>query len=567
MNRIAIARTAGWFAAMALVVCTAAPALAEEEKPADPEAKPKITYDEHVKPILREHCFSCHNQDTKKSDLSLATYTSLMEGGAGGEVVEAGDPDVSRLWALVSHEDEPKMPPEQDKLPEEKLATIRDWILGGALENSGSVAKVKKSTSIAMTAPAGAGKPEGPPPMPENLSRQPVAYTARPGAVTALACSPWAPLAAVAGQKQISLYHTETGALLGILPYPEGIPHVLQFSRSGTLLLAGGGIGAKLGTVVVFDVKTGNRVFQVGDELDVVLAADINEDHTRIALGGPGRVVRIFSTEDGSLLHEIRKHTEWIYEVEFSPDGVLLVTADRNGGMFVWEAETAREYQNLAGHSAAITGVSWRADSNVLASASEDGTIKLWEMEGGKQIKSWNAHGGGATAVDFSRDGKLVSSGRDRLTKVWDGNGKGIRDLPALSDIAMEAVFAHDSARVIAGSWLGEIRISEITEGKQLATLASNPPTLEMLVKEQTDRVNAAVAAAEKATAEQTAAQAQADKLAADLAAAQAAAAEKSNAAKAAADAAAAAKTALESLAAEKAAFDQTQSAQAAVSK
>ena len=60
-------------------------------------------------------------------------------------------------------------------------------------------------------------------------------------------------------------------------------------------------------------------------------------------------MVRIYSTADGELVHEIKKHTDWIYAVEFSPDGVLLATADRNGGLFVWEAETAREYQNLAG--------------------------------------------------------------------------------------------------------------------------------------------------------------------------------------------------------------------------
>jgi hypothetical protein len=623
MNRMANARTAGWLVAGSLLIWHAAPAEAEEEKPAEPKAEAKITYDEHVQPIFREHCFSCHNQETKKSDLSLASYTSLMAGGAGGEVVEAGDPDVSRLWALVSHEEEPNMPPEQDKLPEEKLATIKAWIAGGALQNSGSVAKVKKKTALAMTVSTGAGKPDGPPPMPENLMRQPVVYTARAGAVTALACSPWAPLAAVAGQKQISLYHTDTGALLGVLPFPEGIAHVLKFSRSGTLLLAGGGIGGKGGNVVVYDVKTGKRVFEVGDELDLVLAADINEDHSRIALGGPGRVVRVFSTEDGSLLHEIRKHTEWIYELEFSPDGVLLVTADRNGGMFVWEAETAREYQNLAGHSGAVTGVSWRADSNVLASCSEDGTIKLWEMEAGKQVKNWNAHGGGASSVEFARDGKLVSVGRDRLTKIWDGNGTAIRDLPALADIAMEAAFAHDSARVVAGDWLGEVRMSDVADGKQVASLAPNPPTLEMLVKAQTEKVNAATVAAEKAAAELAAAQAQAEKVAAELAAAkaqaekvaaelaaakaqteklaaelaaakaqtekvtaevaaakaqtekvaagmaaaQAAAAAKATVAKTAADDSAAAKASLDSLAAEKAAFDQAQSAQAAVSK
>ncbi|MGD9722142.1 MAG: c-type cytochrome domain-containing protein [Pirellulales bacterium] len=551
MIRTAFARIASRLAAgsAALLLACVAPAMAEEAPP----AAAKITYDEHVQPIFREHCFSCHNADTKKSDLSVASFAGLTAGGASGAVIEPGDPDASRLWALVSHAEEPKMPPMQDKLPEAKLAMIKAWILGGALENSGSVAAAKKKPALEMSAASGAAKPEGPPPMPEKLSRQPAVYTPRASAVTALACSPWAPLAAVAGQKQITMYNTDSGALLGVLPFPEGVPYVLKFSRSGTLLLAGGGVGGKSGSVVVYDVKTGNRVFQVGDELDAVLAADINEDHTRIALGGPGRVVRIFSTADGSLVHEIRKHTEWIYALEFSPDGVLLATADRNGGLFVWEAETAREFQNLAGHKGGVNDVSWRADSNILASASEDGTIKLWEMEGGKEIKSWNAHAGGASSVEFAKDARLVSVGRDRLTRVWDPNGAAIRDLPAAGDIALEVAFTHDAGRVVSGDWLGEVRMSDVADGKQVAALAPNPPTLEMLVQTQTAAVNAAVAAAEQAAAE--------------LAAAEAVVAEKAKVAKAAADAAAAAKANLDSLASEKAAFDQSQSAQAAVAK
>ncbi len=383
--------------------------------------------------------------------------------------------------------------------------------------------------------------------------------------MTALDCSPWAPLAAVAGQQQISLYHTDSGALLGVLPFPEGIPHILKFSRSGTLLLAGGGVGAKLGTVVVFDLKTGKRVFEVGDELDVVLAADINEDHTRIALGGPGRVVRVYSTEDGSLLHEIRKHTEWIYALEFSPDGVLLATADRNGGLFVWEAETAREFQNLAGHKAGVTDISWRDDSNVLASASEDGTIKLWEIEGGKEIKSWAAHGGGASAIDFAHDGKIASVGRDRLAKLWGADGAAISSLPAFNDLAMEVAFTHDGARIVAGDWLGEVRMWEAADGKQVAVLAPNPPTLEMVVQAQTEVANAAAAAAEEAAAAAKVAAAVAEKAAAELAAAQAVAAEKAKAAEAASAAAAAAKANLDGVVAEKTAFEQEQSAQASV--
>ena len=35
--------------------------------------------------------------------------------------------------------------------------------------------------------------------------------------------------------------------------------------------------------------------------------------------------------------------------MEFSPDGVLLATGDRNGGMHVWEAHTGREYLTSKG--------------------------------------------------------------------------------------------------------------------------------------------------------------------------------------------------------------------------
>ena len=88
---------------------------------------------------------------------------------------------------------------------------------------------------------------------------------------TALAASPWAPLVAVAGQKQISLYNSDNGQLLGVLPFPEGIPHVLKFSRNGQLLLAGGGRGGKSGKVAVWNVLTGKLLIEVGDEHDAVL--------------------------------------------------------------------------------------------------------------------------------------------------------------------------------------------------------------------------------------------------------------------------------------------------------
>ena len=73
---------------------------------------------------------------------------------------------------------------------------------------------------------------------------------------------------------------------LRIDAFPEGTVHVLRFSRNGALLLAGGGRGGQSGLAVVWDVKTGKRVFEVGKEYDAVLAADLSPDLGLVALGG-----------------------------------------------------------------------------------------------------------------------------------------------------------------------------------------------------------------------------------------------------------------------------------------
>lgn len=145
----------------------------------------KITYDDHIRPIFRQYCLVCHRGDGKKGDLALDTYAATMEGGASGEVVYAADLDSSRLWDLVSHADEPAMPPNSDKLPDDKLDLIRRWIEGGTLENSGSVAKAPKKTGLAMLAPTTGGKPDGPATMPESLYREPIVHSRRAAAVTA----------------------------------------------------------------------------------------------------------------------------------------------------------------------------------------------------------------------------------------------------------------------------------------------------------------------------------------------------------------------------------------------
>jgi hypothetical protein len=511
---------------------------------ADP--KTKFTYDQHILPILNAHCVGCHKGESAKGGLDLSTFAKLKEGGASGEVLKPGDADGSRLWRLTAHKEQPFMPPKMPMIDKEKVDTLALWIQQGALENAGSKPLAVKPKAEVGLMSVKRGKPDVVP-MPEKPMRtEPVVTTAKPNAVIALAASPWAPLVAVGGVKQVMLFHGDTLALVGVLPFPHGTPTVLKFSRNGALLLAGGGRGGQSGKVVVWDVKTGEQIIEVGNETDAVLAADISADQQLIALGGPSKMLRLYATKDGSLVREVKKHTDWIYAVEFSPDAVLLATADRSGGLMVWEAATGREFYNLRGHTAAILDLSWRDDSNVLASCSEDTTIKLWEMENGNQIKNWGAHGGGAQAVKFSHDNRLVSTGRDRVTKIWDMNGANQKSFPPHADVALRAAFNHDGTKVYSGDWTGAVQEFNVADAKLLAQATTNPMTPAQAMELATKTLAAKQQAFDAANAAYTPAGQKASQTAAEAAPAQKLATDAANIAKAAQDQATALKANLD---------------------
>lgn len=444
------------------------------------EATVKLTYDDHIRPLLENKCFSCHNPDKKKGGLDMTSYAALVAGGGGGAVVDPGNPGGSRLWTCSTQKEEPFMPPEGSPLPAKDLALLSRWIADGVLQSKGSVARTASKPKVDLTLSAGAGKPTGPVARPEHVLLDPIIVTQRLTAVTAMAASPWTSLLAVAGQKQILLYDTESRELAGVLPYPEGYARSLKFSANGSLLILGGGRGGKFGHAVVWDVKSGRRVTEVGKEFDQLMSADISPDHKRIAVGTNAKKVKCFDTATGELLYTISKHTEWVTGADFSPDGILLATSDRNGNVMVWESENGGEFFNLGQHKASVTDLAWRSDSNVLASCSADGTISTWELKTGKRVANWAAHGGTVQSVAFTPDGRLLSCGNDGTTALWTIDGKRLTHARGIkqTDMVSKIVALADSKIFVTGNWLGEVRFFDVESGQDLTQISVNPPKL-----------------------------------------------------------------------------------------
>lgn len=464
--------------------------LAASQGPAHAQApSQKITFDDHIKSLLNRRCSACHNSNRREGDLDVTTYVNLMQGGGSGAVLDSEDVANSYLYALVTHEDSPEMPPSGNKIPASEIKLIADWIDGGLLETVGSkAAKAKPKVNMTLT-----GVPTARPknvPMPLRMSLQPV-ITSQVGSVSAMASSPWSPVLAVSTPKQILLYRTDSLQLAGVLENLSGVARSMMFSRNGQFLIAGGGRDGESGTALLFDVRTGELVSKFGSERDVVLAADLSPDQTAVAIGGPSKLVNLLSVADESR-QELKRHVGWVTALEYSPNGKLLATADRNGGLLVWEAGSGAFIQKLDGHSKAITSLSWRSDSRFVVSSSEDGSLKIWNPEQAKAVKSFAAHGGGSLVAGYRRDGTIYSAGRDRLVKLWKADGKAIRVFKGLSDIVVAASVCDETDRVFAADWTGKILVWNIGSEKAIKSLPANPPTIQRRLKSANSKLDKA---------------------------------------------------------------------------
>ena len=80
-----------------------------------------------VRPLLNERCLVCHGGAQSLGGFDLSSRESLVKSGKLGAAA-----DSSRLLKLIRHEQEPHMPFQQPKLPEQAINNIARWIELGA---------------------------------------------------------------------------------------------------------------------------------------------------------------------------------------------------------------------------------------------------------------------------------------------------------------------------------------------------------------------------------------------------------------------------------------------------
>ncbi len=102
------------------------------------ESRARVSFNDHVQPVLSEYCFHCHGPDagSRKADLRLdRAEFAFLPRKDGGPAIVRGDPEASPLWRRITAKDPDVVmpPPEAHKTLEPKhVALLRQWIAEGA---------------------------------------------------------------------------------------------------------------------------------------------------------------------------------------------------------------------------------------------------------------------------------------------------------------------------------------------------------------------------------------------------------------------------------------------------
>jgi len=125
---MAVILTAGWAGWTSDVGSTQAPLEA-----ASPEGIE--FFEKHVRPVLVDHCYSCHSASAEKirGDFVVDTKAGWERGGTSGKPsVLPGNPGDSPLIRAIRHTDPELAMPPKNKLSDEQIEALATWVKMGA---------------------------------------------------------------------------------------------------------------------------------------------------------------------------------------------------------------------------------------------------------------------------------------------------------------------------------------------------------------------------------------------------------------------------------------------------
>lgn len=137
---------------------------------------------------------------------------------------------------------------------------------------------------------------------------------------------------------------------------------------------------------------------------------------------------------------------DYLYGMDFSPDGKFLATGWTSGEIRVLDTATGKRIQTLKGHTADVIFITYSPDGKILASASRDQTIRIWDTATNQELYSIPMEGI-FQALSFSPDGNtlMVATRGSNITLLTTTTYTKLKTIPQTGN---QVIFSPDGAFV-----------------------------------------------------------------------------------------------------------------------
>lgn len=178
------------------------------------------------------------------------------------------------------------------------------------------------------------------------------------------------------------------------------------------------------------------------------------------------KLVQVFDTE-GKLLRQLNAGAHPVSAVTVAEEDHFVVAGDAAGGIHAWSLADGKLQGELAGHTGPVTGLAAHPTAKEVSSSGADGKVRVWKLpllenapvtnSIAMPARAMDAHPAQAAGVILTPDGsQLLSSGDDKLLKLWDAGGKLIRQYGGSQTALRRLAIRSDLKQIAAGSDAGQ---------------------------------------------------------------------------------------------------------------